>query len=143
MFWALKGNKFGTLLKVKCLILLNIFSVFPTHVGMFPTSSTLNRTISSLPHVCGDVPYVQFVMTGKIESSPRMWGCSCSSGSHSLSIRVSFPSLSPPVYPIDVSFMGFPPAFSASLHKDDPALSHSMKGFPLWMTHDVHLLAFV
>ena len=138
----MKVNKFGTLLKVKSLILLNIFSVFPTYVGMFPTSSTLNRTISSLPHVCGDVP-VQFVMTGKIESSPRMWGCSCSSGSHSLSMSVSFPSLSSPVYPMAVSFMGFPPAFSASLHKDDPALSHSMKGFPLLMTHDVHLLAFL
>ena len=143
MLNALKVNENGTLLKVKSLILLNFLSVFPTYVGMFPTSSTLNRTISSLPHVCGDVPYVQFVMTGKIESSPRMWGCSCSYGSHSLSIRVSFPSLSSPVYPMAVSFMGFPPAFSASLHNDDPALSHSMKGFPLLMTHDVHRLAFL
>ena len=35
-FWkSSKVNKFGTFLKVKYLILLNIFSVFPTHVGMF------------------------------------------------------------------------------------------------------------
>ena len=134
----MKVNENGTLLKVKCLILLNIFSVFPTHVGMFPEndgfaieSSSLPHACgdvpfrhcvlfrlslssprmwgcsfpysghwggypvfpthvgmflvivshgflaTSLPHACGDVPYVQFVMTGKIESSPRMWGCSC------------------------------------------------------------------
>ena len=98
-----------------------------------------------LPHVCGDVPVptVQDLSSGSMPSSTRMWVCSCSSGSHSLSIRVSFPLLSSPVYPIDVSFMFLPPAFSASLHKDDPALSHSMKGFPLLMTHDVHRLAFL
>lgn len=51
----MKVNENGTLLKVKCLILLNIFSVFPTHVGMFLRACIPKR---------------------HIQSSPRMWGCS-------------------------------------------------------------------
>ena len=61
-FWkSSKVNKFGTLLKVKCLILLNIFSVFPTHVGMFPHKSKGFSFCHRLPHARGDVPSGAFV----------------------------------------------------------------------------------
>ena len=60
MFEASKVNKFGTLLKVKLLILLNIFSVFPTLVGMFPPLNR-SRVLLSLPHARGDVPRSQFL----------------------------------------------------------------------------------
>ena len=76
VFWkSSKVNKFGTLLKVKCLILLNIFSVFPTHVGMFPPLSGRKADHRCLPHACGDVPDCGSVMWFN-QSSPRMWGCS-------------------------------------------------------------------
>ena len=44
-FWkSTKVNKFGTFLKVKYLILLNIISVFPTYVGMFPSDCSRRTT---------------------------------------------------------------------------------------------------
>ena len=52
----MKVNENGTLLKVTCLILLNIFSVFPTYVGMFLTHVARVTNASGLPHACGDVP---------------------------------------------------------------------------------------
>ena len=56
-FWKpSKVNKFGTFLKVKYLILLNIISVFPTYVGMFPEARLHKDGMRCLPHVCGDVP---------------------------------------------------------------------------------------
>ena len=95
MFGALKVNENGTLLKVKSLIYLTFLvssprmwgcsdelhegfwtqAVFPTYVGMFLLGHVRMRGSLCHPHARGDVP-VQFVMTGKIESSPRMWGCS-------------------------------------------------------------------
>ena len=72
-FWkSSKVNKFGTFLKVKYLILLNIISVFPTYVGMFLSHCTAQDHVfpthvgmflsfpraracesGSLPHACG------------------------------------------------------------------------------------------
>ena len=70
-----KVNKFGTLLKVKCLILLNIFSVFPTHVGMFRCFMGVHHSQRRLPHACWDVPVpVPCPMMMSSVSSPRMWG---------------------------------------------------------------------
>lgn len=60
----MKVNENGILLKVKCLILLNIFSVFPTHVGMFPGCSFLRLKTYCLPHACGDVPVHALVKAG-------------------------------------------------------------------------------
>ena len=75
----MKVNKFGTLLKVKYLILLNIFSVFPTPVGMFPFKTVLDDLCSGLPHACGDVPSEAILAMMMRLSSPRMWGCSSAS----------------------------------------------------------------
>ena len=95
----MKVNENGTLLKVKCLILLSILvssprmwgcsfrclcqrcttSVFPTHVGMFPSSCHGRSNQHSLPHACGDVPQLMVAMLKTTQSSPRMWGCPCSS----------------------------------------------------------------
>lgn len=52
----MKAIKFGTFIKVKYLILLNIFSVIPTHVGMFLACSQPLPSLRSLPHACRDVP---------------------------------------------------------------------------------------
>ena len=74
----MKVNENGTLLKVKCLILLNIFSVFPTHVGMFLKSASSLQCSRSLPHACGDVPVPADAKFGSsLASSPRMWGYYC------------------------------------------------------------------
>lgn len=52
----MKAMKFGTLIKVRYLILLNIFSAFPTYVGMFLQTSISVNSTTGLPHICGDVP---------------------------------------------------------------------------------------
>ena len=88
----LKVIKFGTLLKVKWLILLNIFRVFPTHVGMFRSWQFVPRNVfpthvgmflhrfgfiemaKRLPHACGDVPKADAKFGSSLASSPRMWG---------------------------------------------------------------------
>ena len=80
----MKVNENGTLLKVKCLILLNIFSVFPTHVGMFPNLRLHVQRAESLPHACGDVPEKTITEITLRLSSPRMWGCSY----HPLKVRL-------------------------------------------------------
>ena len=47
-FWkSSKVNKFGTFLKVKYLILLNIISVFPTHVGFSQKSKNFSLLLAS------------------------------------------------------------------------------------------------
>jgi hypothetical protein len=71
-----KVNKFGTLLKVKYLILLNFSSVFPTYVGMFRRHEPCAARLSSLPHACGDVPMMLSGDIAFVWSSPRLWGCS-------------------------------------------------------------------
>ena len=74
-FWkSSKVNKFGTFLKVKYLILLNIISVFPTYVGMFLVRYSHFHASQGLPHVCGDVPMPETSETNSKMSSPRMWG---------------------------------------------------------------------
>ena len=60
----MKVNENGTLLKVKCLILLNIFSVFLTHVGMFLQVLVLEMYNLCLPNACGDVPVRLAIITG-------------------------------------------------------------------------------
>nr|DAV39693.1 MAG TPA: hypothetical protein [Caudoviricetes sp.] len=50
-------------------------SVFPTHVGVFP-SICRNRVRSHcLPHACGGVSVDFEVDRPCAVSSPRMWGC--------------------------------------------------------------------
>ena len=89
----MKVNENGTLLKVKCLILLNIFSVFPTHVGMFLNSYLFCAKKKSLPHACGAVPNLHNIKEKSYASSPRMWGCS---------LRCSPVSICPTVFPTHV-----------------------------------------
>ena len=87
----MKVNKFGTLLKVKSLILLNIFSVFPTYVGMFLRGTRHWLFLYSLPHVRGDVPIPSTTAERVLSSSPRMWGCSFR-GVRSKRITIVFPT---------------------------------------------------
>ena len=49
--------------------------VFPTHVGVFPSSSTSRSGAMCLPHACGGVSTADFPAMMMDESSPRMWGC--------------------------------------------------------------------
>ena len=91
----MKVNENGTLLKVKYLILLNIFSVFHTPVGMFLQSFVVILTSLSSPRMWGCSPLRLFLMICVLifplmwgcsrksyrdfigKYSPRMWGCSC------------------------------------------------------------------
>lgn len=75
----------------RCLCQRCTTSVFPTHVGMFPSSCHGRSNQHSLPHACGGVPYGaparvggNFVFLTHVGvslftlaigvSSPRMWG---------------------------------------------------------------------
>ena len=49
--------------------------VFPTYVGVFPTSQTFSCGCSRLPHVRGGVSLDVSVRPGMVVSSPRTWGC--------------------------------------------------------------------
>ena len=58
-----------------CTKLIEILSVFPTHVGVFLSSPRIVRIPESLPHACGGVSALQKRSPYSLESSPRMWGC--------------------------------------------------------------------
>ena len=49
--------------------------VFPTHVGVFPTFSSVITLCSSLPHARGGVSTLFGSLSGLRWSSPRTWGC--------------------------------------------------------------------
>ena len=49
--------------------------VFPTHVGVFPSTAALLTSIRSLPHARGGVSAAVFRPCACLASSPRTWGC--------------------------------------------------------------------
>ncbi len=49
--------------------------VFPTHVGVFPTSAAHSRACLGLPHARGGVSASQTASASSQVSSPRTWGC--------------------------------------------------------------------
>ena len=51
--------------------------VFPTCVGVFPTTSSSRASSSSLPHVRGGVSSRRTLPVSAASSSPRAWGCFC------------------------------------------------------------------
>ena len=53
----------------------SINTVFPTHVGVFPTTATPAATARSLPHARGGVSQGIFRFLVLVWSSPRTWGC--------------------------------------------------------------------
>ncbi|SMG67270.1 conserved hypothetical protein [methanotrophic bacterial endosymbiont of Bathymodiolus sp.] len=56
-------------------LLLVMLDVFPTPVGVFPTSSLLYPCLSSLPHARGGVSDLKLLRMRLMKSSPRPWGC--------------------------------------------------------------------
>ena len=50
--------------------------VFPTHVGMFRSRSSITTPWPSFPHSRGDVPTVLFADVIRRMFSPLTWGCS-------------------------------------------------------------------
>src|SRR5690625_5651003 len=50
-------------------------TVFPTHVGVFPTAPHRCSRGYCLPHACGGVSHAVDAIRYALESSPRMWGC--------------------------------------------------------------------
>ena len=50
-------------------------TVFPTHVGVFPTSASMTLRNSSLPHARGGVSALEDELGRGKRSSPRTWGC--------------------------------------------------------------------
>ena len=50
-------------------------SVFPTHVGVFPSSQATDASARRLPHACGGVSKSGQPLQASQGSSPRMWGC--------------------------------------------------------------------
>ena len=53
----------------------SLLTVFPTHVGVFPSAPGLRRTGLCLPHACGGVSFPKDEQACDTPSSPRMWGC--------------------------------------------------------------------
>ena len=53
---------------------LNIFTVFPTHVGMILVYICKMQGGCSIPHACEDDPPVKYLLLDELEYSPRMWG---------------------------------------------------------------------
>ena len=49
--------------------------VFPTHVGVFPSSRRRKEPTNGLPHACGGVSEFSDSVAANDPSSPRMWGC--------------------------------------------------------------------
>ena len=49
--------------------------VFPTHVGVFPEGSVIEKVWLTLPHARGGVSYLFCVLHIYRRSSPRTWGC--------------------------------------------------------------------
>ena len=63
-------------------LLSDPLTVFPTCVGVFPSSAAAKRYSSGLPHVRGGVsPALRRVFQRRL-SSPRAWGCFCSDDKH-------------------------------------------------------------
>ena len=79
--------------------------VFPTHVGVFPRCTASPRPPSGLPHACGGVSLSRYIRLPYCESSPRMWGCFCSSSSNRRR-TVVFPT-HVGVFPIRTSILAF------------------------------------
>ena len=52
--------------------------LFPTRVGVFPTSTGLRIEGKAIPHACGGVSIGTNVHTAIEAYSPRVWGCFCS-----------------------------------------------------------------
>ena len=50
-------------------------AVFPTHVGVFPSSSVTAFRDSCLPHARGGVSISEWPNDAAVWSSPRTWGC--------------------------------------------------------------------
>ena len=59
------------------LFTLFTYSVFPTHVGVFPVTQPVCSTRQSLPHARGGVSGSLFSHVKAPGSSPRTWGCFC------------------------------------------------------------------
>ena len=56
-------------------ILSQGFAVFPTHVGVFLSSSGIAHQRRCLPHARGGVSTAAYIAAMNPESSPRTWGC--------------------------------------------------------------------
>ena len=54
---------------------LHNIGLFPTHVGVFRTSTPPATWRSTLPHARGGVSYVKKTWSKRTLSSPRTWGC--------------------------------------------------------------------
>ena len=52
-----------------------ISSVFPTHVGVFLPCFQQEADDECLPHACGGVSTLRWILLPTRKSSPRMWGC--------------------------------------------------------------------
>ena len=50
-------------------------NVFPTHVGVFPSSPGLSSRRRGLPHARGGVSKSWLFLSCTMASSPRTWGC--------------------------------------------------------------------
>ena len=50
-------------------------ALFPTPVGVFPTTTPCRIANSTLPHARGGVSYTSQTVNGIRNSSPRTWGC--------------------------------------------------------------------
>ena len=67
------------------------YNVFPTHVGVFPSSFFKLNLLSGLPHARGGVSHEASCILATLSSSPRTWGCfPC--GNHRTSLRLVFPT---------------------------------------------------
>ncbi len=66
-------------------------NVFPTPVGVFPTTSRWLVRALGLPHACGGVSVLPLSRTRAKASSPRLWGCFSSPRCRSRS-RIVFPT---------------------------------------------------
>ena len=53
--------------------------VFPTHVGVFPPPARISQGEACLPHARGGVSPADGAYVIHARSSPRTWGCFCSS----------------------------------------------------------------
>ena len=66
-------------------------TVFPTHVGVFPTGDEKPEKKEGLPHARGGVSFTFSTSITAGSSSPRTWGCFCYSGDPKIGLFV-FPT---------------------------------------------------
>ena len=59
------------------ILLFRNWFVFPTPVGVFPTSTRMHVLSARLPHARGGVSNWTTQITAPLPSSPRPWGCFC------------------------------------------------------------------